>query len=201
MRGFVAVVLWLALAALPAAAPAQELKGEALFAALKQGGFVIYLRHAASDASQNDVDPIDTANCQTQRNLSAEGREQVKAIGQAIRALGIAADKVLTSPYCRAKDTGMLAFGAAQASDALHYSQGLAPEAAEKALAELKQLLGIVPPAGKNTVMVGHTSNLKTLAGVWPRSEGAAVVLQPKSDGSFAVVGSFAAADLIKAGS
>jgi len=118
-----------------------------------------------------------------------------------VGALGIAADKVLTSPYCRAKDTGMLAFGAAQASDALHYSQGLAPEAAEKALAELKQLLGIVPPAGKNTVMVGHTSNLKTLAGVWPRSEGAAVVLQPKSDGSFAVVGSFAAADLIKAGS
>jgi phosphohistidine phosphatase SixA len=183
----------------PAVCGAQELKGEALFAALKQGGYVIYLRHATSDAAQNDADPIKRDDCQTQRNLSEEGRVQAKAIGKAMSALGIAADKVLSSPYCRTIDTGKLAFGAAQAADALYYSEGLSPEAAAQALAELKRMLGAAPAAGKNTVLVGHTSNLKAAAGVWPRSEGAAVVLQPKADGSFGVVGSFSAAEIIKA--
>ena len=186
--------------AAPASAGAQELKGEALFSALKKGGYVVYFRHAPSDMSQSDADPVDVANCQTQRNLSDEGRTQAKAIGQAMTKLGIATAKVLSSPYCRAKETGTLAFGAATSNDALYYSLGLSKDAAAKAAAQLKEMLGQAPEAGKNTVMVGHTSNLKEVAGVWPKTEGGAFVLEPKADGSFAVAGSFTAAELIKAG-
>jgi phosphohistidine phosphatase SixA len=192
-----------ALAAMLGTAPvaqAEELKGEALFGALKAGGHVVYFRHAASDTSQNDADPIDVANCTTQRNLSADGRNQAKAIGEAFKKLGIAVDGVLTSAYCRAKDTATLAFGQAQNSDALYYSLGLSKEAAAKAVGDLKKMLGTAPAAGKNTVLVGHTSNLKEAAGVWPKTEGAAFVLKPKGDGGFEVVGTFSAAELLKAG-
>lgn len=182
------------------AAIAEELKGEALFSALKQGGYVIYLRHAVSDTTQNDADPIDVANCATQRNLSEEGRGMAKAIGHAFQSLAIGIDKVLTSPYCRAKETGMLAFGKAEPIDPLFYSLGLSKEAAQQAAEKLKQILATAPAAGRNTLLVGHTSNLKEAAGVWPKTEGAAFVFQPKGDGSFVVVGSFSAAELIAAG-
>jgi len=181
-------------------AVAQELKGEALFAALKQGGYVIYLRHAASDAAQNDIEPVDFGNCATQRNLSEEGRVQAKSIGKAFGSLGIAADKVLSSPYCRTKETAMLAFGAAETVEPLRYSDAMPENAQAAIIDQLKRLLAAAPMAGKNTVMVGHSSNMKAAAGTWPRTEGGAVVLQPKSDGGFAVVGSFTAAELIKAG-
>jgi hypothetical protein len=35
---------------------------------------------------------------------------------------------------------------------------------------------------------------------VWPKTEGAAFVLKPKGDGGFDVVGTFSAAELLKAG-
>ena len=182
--------------AFPAAG--EELKGEALFSALKEGGYVIYLRHSKSDTAQDDADPIDVKNCATQRNLSAEGRALAQALGEAFTTLAIGVDRVLTSPYCRAKDTGMLAFGKAEPVDALYYSLGLPKESVPQATAKLKEMLGTAPAAGKNTVLVGHTSNLKEAAGVWPKSEGGAFVLQPRG-GSFVVVGSFSAEELIGA--
>mgnify|MGYP002403224377 CR=1 FL=1 len=179
-------------------ARAEELKGEALFSAMKNGGYVIYLRHALSDTSQNDADPIDVADCGTQRNLSAAGKEQARAIGKAMQARGIAVGPVLTSAYCRAKETGTLAFGKAEVSDALFYSLGLSKDAAAKAAARLKEIVGTAPPAGSNTILVGHTSNIKEVAGVWPKTEGGAFVIEPKGAGAFAVVGSFTADELVK---
>jgi phosphohistidine phosphatase SixA len=182
-------------------AQADELKGDALFSALKSGGYILYFRHSSSDTSQNDADPIDVKNCATQRNLSDEGKAQAANIGKALKAIGAGIDRVLNSPYCRARDTAKLAFGTTEDSEALYYSLGLPKDGAAKAAAQLKEMLGKAPAAGKNIVMVGHTSNIKEVAGVWPKTEGGAFVLQPKGDGSFVVVGSFTAAELIKAGS
>src|SRR5690606_25508400 len=95
-------------------APQREAQGQrtdanpdkrALVHALQQGGYVLYLRHAITDRSRIDTDRINLPNCATQRNLSAEGREQARAIGRAVQALGIAVAEVLTSPYCRCIDT------------------------------------------------------------------------------------------------
>ena len=41
-----------------------------LVEALRTGGYVIYLRHGATDQSQTDSDPNNLANCATQRNLT-----------------------------------------------------------------------------------------------------------------------------------
>jgi len=49
--------------------------------------------------------------------------------------------------------------------------------------------LAATPATGTNTVIVGHTSNLKEAAGIWPKKEGGAVVFHPDGNGGFAFVG------------
>src|SRR5215210_2494138 len=65
--------------------------------ALQRGGYLIYFRHGATDPSQTDSDPNNLANCATQRNLTDHGRAQARAIGEALKALDIPVNQVLTS--------------------------------------------------------------------------------------------------------
>jgi broad specificity phosphatase PhoE len=87
---------------------------EHVWAALKQGGKVILLRHTHVDI-QEGIGRLAPGNCAEEVNLSASGVEQAKRIGEAFRAHGIAVGEVLASPYCRCLDTGRLAFGRATA--------------------------------------------------------------------------------------
>src|SRR5262245_6011556 len=64
--------------------------GQALVTALKKGGYVIYFRHGeTSNIGEKDVEDKDLDNCAIQRNLSAGGQVQTKAIGEAFKALQI----------------------------------------------------------------------------------------------------------------
>jgi phosphohistidine phosphatase SixA len=83
---------------------------EKVWAALKQGGKVILLRHGHVDIREG-IGRLAPGNCAEEVNLSARGVEQAKRIGEAFRAHGIAVGEVLSSPYCRCIDTGELAFG------------------------------------------------------------------------------------------
>ena len=65
---------------------AGPLAGKTLIAALRQGGYVIYFRHAATDMTQTDSD---LSRCETQRNLNAQGRADARVIGAAFQTLGI----------------------------------------------------------------------------------------------------------------
>lgn len=188
----------LAVAAPPARADAS---GADLVTALKSGGYVIYFRHSISDLTQNDADPIKVDDCSTQRGLADAGRAQAKKIGAEFDAMGIAVEKAYSSAYCRAKETAALAFPKAspQASPALFYSLALPKDEAAKAVADLKKILATAPAAGKNVVLIGHTSNLKEAAGVWPKVEGGAFVFKPDGNGGFTVAGSFDPADIDKA--
>jgi phosphohistidine phosphatase SixA len=85
---------------------------EPVWAALKQGGKVILLRHTHVDIREG-IGHLAPGNCAEEVNLSASGVEQAKRIGEAFRAHGVAIGEVLTSPYCRCIDTGNLAFGRA----------------------------------------------------------------------------------------
>jgi phosphohistidine phosphatase SixA len=176
---------------LAAASPlaASDLTGDAMLTALKDGGYVVYFRHAISDTTQNDADPIKVDDCATQRNLSDAGRAQAKKLGSAFQLLGIKVDKVMSSPYCRAKETAKVAFDKVEPVSALFYSLGLAKDEAAKAGDDLKKILAAAPAAGANTVLVGHTSNLKEVAGVWPKKEGGAYVFRPDGSGGFKLVG------------
>ena len=136
---------------------------------------MIVFRHAFTDMTQTDRDPFVVADCSTQRNLTESGRNQARMIGAEFSRLGIPVDAVLASPYCRTRETAQLAFGTHQAEAALQ--QQLSGDTASRADA-LNRLFSSPPPAGRNTVMVTHITNL-TLVGLPLHLEGDSFVLRP----------------------
>ena len=76
---------------------------------LKEGGKLIFIRHAISPGGGDPVD-FDILRCETQRNLSKEGIVQSKNIGKFFSENNIQIDKVLSSEWCRCKQTAKYAF-------------------------------------------------------------------------------------------
>ena len=76
---------------------------------LLDGNKLIFIRHAYAPGS-GDPDNFNLNDCSTQRNLSEEGRKQAKKIGEFFRNNKIKIDKVLSSEWCRCKETADIAF-------------------------------------------------------------------------------------------
>ncbi len=160
----------------PDAAPAVEQPTEpSLVNRLRQGGYVIYLRHASTDFSQADSDLVNLQNCATQRNLTDVGRDQASAMGEAIGALGVPIGDVLSSEFCRTLETAQLAFGRAIPTRELTSISGLT-------IAERDP-----PTDATNTVLVAHQFNLRDAMGVTLVTEGEAAVYQPDGTGGTAL--------------
>ncbi len=171
---------WAALATAPATPVAgAELPGAELLAVLREGGYVIYFRHAITDFAQTDSDLSDLSNCATQRNLTEEGRAQALLIGESIGALAIPIGEVLSSELCRARQTAELAFGRATLTPDLS-SYGTAGSETEelRRIEALRRLLATPPAPGTNTVLVGHQFNIGDAAGI-SLAEGEAAVFLP----------------------
>ena len=88
-----------------------KLSGAQLLAALKAGGNVIFIRHAATERDFADQVSAVMGDCSTQRTLSEAGWQQARAIGKAFDQLQIPVGEVYSSEYCRAWQTADLAFG------------------------------------------------------------------------------------------
>ncbi len=91
----------------------EALAGEAeAWAALQRGGMVVIMRHASApgpeQGREGDPSGFVLEDCATQRNLSEHGREQATRLGEAMRAHHIVFARVMSSPWCRAKDTAIL---------------------------------------------------------------------------------------------
>jgi len=80
-----------------------------LFNQLGDGEKLIFIRHAYAPGS-GDPNNFNLNDCSTQRNLSNEGREQAEYIGKFFRNKKIKIDKVLSSEWCRCKETAEIAF-------------------------------------------------------------------------------------------
>ena len=76
---------------------------------LKNGGNLIFIRHAYAPGG-GDPDNFDISDCSTQRNLSEEGRKQAKNIGNYFKENLIPIDKIISSEWCRCKETAQIAF-------------------------------------------------------------------------------------------
>ena len=74
---------------------------------LKQPRYALLMRHTLAPGV-GDPAGYTLKDCSTQRNLSAEGRQQAVRVGQWLRQQGVANAQVLTSPWCRCKDTAQL---------------------------------------------------------------------------------------------
>ncbi len=77
---------------------------------LKNGGNLIFIRHAFAPGG-GDPDHFEINDCSTQRNLSEDGRKQAKNIGNYFKKNLIPIDKVISSEWCRCKETAEIAFG------------------------------------------------------------------------------------------
>jgi phosphohistidine phosphatase SixA len=76
---------------------------------LKQGGKLIFIRHAYAPGG-GDPSNFDINDCNTQRNLSNLGKEQAKKIGFFFKSKNILIDQVYSSEWCRCKETALIAF-------------------------------------------------------------------------------------------
>jgi len=155
------------------------LAGQELLAALREGGYVIYVRHAITDQSQTDSDLSDLANCATQRNLTEEGRAQAQLIGESIGALAIPIGEIQSSELCRARETAELAFGrVTQTPDLSSFGTAASETDVNARIEALRRLLATPPVSGTNTVLVGHQFNIGDAAGV-SLAEGEAAIFLP----------------------
>ena len=86
---------------------------------LKEGKKIIFIRHAIAPGN-GDPNNFDINDCKTQRNLNEEGRAQSEKIGGFFKINNIKIDKVLSSEWCRCKDTAEIAFGNFETFNALN---------------------------------------------------------------------------------
>lgn len=136
-----------------------ELDEAHAIAELKQGGHIVYLRHAARFKGPRENLTVSSsaaafANCGAQRNLTPTGQEQARELGRYWRELGIPVARVVASAQCRTRDTAILAFGQAEVEQRLFD------------LDYLRTLLLEPAAATGNTVIVGSDSQLRDLTGV-----------------------------------
>jgi len=75
--------------------------------ALEAADSVAIMRHAYAPGT-GDPSEFSLGDCSTQRNLDDRGREQARKLGAAFRERGIVFDQVLTSEWCRTRETAEL---------------------------------------------------------------------------------------------
>ena len=160
---------------------------EALWGLLKGGGQVVLIRHAITTPGVGDPPGFRLDDCATQRNLTDEGRNHAKRIGEAFRARGIPVERVLSSPWCRCVETAKLAFGKSDALSAALGNLFGRPENREKQVEQMKGLVSVRPKSG-NLVLVSHGSTIVALTGISPDT-GEMVIVTPQGGGKFAVAG------------
>ena len=170
-------------------AGASAAAGPDLTRSLRAGGLVVVFRHAATDFSKPDQDPVVVSDCSTQRNLSAQGRADARAIGRGVRRLQLPIGKVLASAYCRTLETAKLAFGRATVHPALLNTIAAEHDAAwRKRIRGARRLIGTPPAPGTLTVLVTHGVVVQEATGQ-TLEEGEAIVFRPLGNSRFRVVG------------
>ncbi len=153
---------------------------------LREGGYVLYMRHASTDFSRNDARMTSYEDCASQRNLTDAGREEAREIGAHVKRLGIPIGEVLASPYCRTMETARLAFGKAQATNDVRGGPVRSDD--PKRYDALKKLLSSEVLKGQNRVISSHGNPFQAVAGSPYLLEGEVAVVRPEGALRFSVV-------------
>lgn len=177
MRRVALFVAWLWVSTVPAAAA--EMVVPDGWSALKEGSIVLF-RHANAPGV-GDPPGFRLGDCGTQRNLDEIGRTQARQIGERFRRRGVKVGAVLSSQWCRTRETAELAFPGQARDDADFNSffgdAARQPEQTARALATLSRWRG--PGV---LVVTTHQVNITALTGLGTSSsEG--VVLRPRPGG------------------
>ncbi|MFO1505085.1 MAG: histidine phosphatase family protein [Steroidobacteraceae bacterium] len=166
------------LAALPA--PAQTISRDILASALRDGGFVIVMRHANSPREAPDAATANADNTGRERQLDAAGRRDSAAMGVALKRLKIPVNEVLCSPTYRARETARL-LDVGKATPAGQLSNEGMSATDEARSTWLRQQVSRKPKAGGNRLLITHGPNISAAfpeysAGM---TEGEALIFDP----------------------
>jgi len=153
-----------AAAALAVPAGALGAEAEDLFARLRRGKAVLLMRHGATGLGVGDPTGYRLDDCSTQRNLSDSGRGDARRVGERLARERIRIDRVYSSPWCRCLETGKLAFGRAEAWDALSSVFDFPEREAAYSERVRKRIATFAPrsPSG-NLALVTHNVNIAAL--------------------------------------
>ncbi|OBA00593.1 histidine phosphatase family protein [Halomonas sp. G11] len=176
LRQLTLTLLLSVLGVLPVTAQANDTTWQAL----QEGGLVILMRHSLAPGV-GDPPGFERGRCETQRNLSEQGRAQARVAGEAFRERNIPIGAVYASRWCRALDTAeLMQLGDVEPApwlDSFFRGRGdreAITQAARERIAAWEQ--------SGNMLLVTHQVNISALAGRGVGS-GEMLVVRPAAGG------------------
>ena len=145
--------------------------------ALRGDGHVALIRHASAPGAPGDPAGLRLDDCKTQRNLSEQGRAQARALGDLFRAQKVKVGKVISSQWCRCRQTAEL-MDIGPVEDAATFNNAFVLQNERDALTAGARAT-IAAWRGPGTLVVAtHGQNILALLGFHP-GEGEVIVVAP----------------------
>jgi hypothetical protein len=173
-------------------AQADTLSGTGLVTALRQGGYIVLMRHASSPATPPTAASAEHDNTRLERQLDETGRSSAENMGRAIKTLGIPVGEVWSSPTYRAMETVRLASlpnptTAVELGDGGQSMHAVSKDQTAWLLAKIAER----PRAGTNTIVVTQFPNIQDAFGQDSSglTDGEALIVRPGSAGVEEIVG------------
>jgi len=136
----------------------------------KEGNKIILIRHALAPGGGDPLG-FKINDCTTQRNLNQAGIDQSKRIGKLFKKNKILIDQVLSSQWCRCKDTAKFAFKNFKEFSALNSTfQSPYNKNETKQLKEIKNFIKKWNGKEKNLILVTHYSIITAITNTAPGS-------------------------------
>lgn len=158
---------------------------------LRQGGYVLVMRHASSPREAPSKEIANADNTRLERQLDEAGRRGAAAMGKAIRALKIPFGAVLTSPTYRALETARHGgFSSPTVVEELG-DRGKSMQGIDESQAMWLRAKVTEAPSSANTLLVTHQPNLSRAFPDWGATvaDGEVVALRPDGRGGSVLVG------------
>ena len=136
----------------------------------QEGNKIILIRHALAPGTA-DPPGFSIDDCSTQRNLNLVGIDQSKKIGELFKKNKVIIDHVLSSQWCRCKDTAKYAFKKYKEFSALNSTfRSPHKEKATKQIKKLKKFVYNWNGSGGNLILVTHYIVITAITNAAPRS-------------------------------
>tara|TARA_B100001093_G_C26347015_1_gene808547 strand:+ start:40 stop:603 length:564 start_codon:yes stop_codon:yes gene_type:complete len=136
----------------------------------QEGNKIILIRHSLAPGG-GDPTGFKINDCKTQRNLNQTGINQSKKIGKLFRKNKVLIDQVLSSQWCRCKDTAKHAFKKFKEFSALNSTFQFPYNKNEpRQLKEIKNFVKKWDGNGKNLILVTHYSIITAMTNAVPGS-------------------------------
>ena len=136
----------------------------------QEGNKIILIRHALAPGTA-DPPGFSIDDCSTQRNLNQTGINQSKKIGELFKKNEVLIDQVLSSQWCRCKDTAKYAFKKFKEFSALNSTfQSPYNQNEPRQLKKIKNFVKNWDGKGKNLILVTHYSIITAITNAVPGS-------------------------------